>query len=289
MRTLPVVAAAAMLLVFPPLGGSQTRLEFEVASIRPSNMQSAQVSAGVRADGAQIRYTFVPLINYVGYAYDVRGYQIIGPDWLKSSFFDMVAKLPDGVNKDKIPQMLRTLLIQRFGMMAHRENREFPVYALELAKGGLRMKALESNSEIDDKGFFNFSIQTDRNGGTFGLGGGAYFSMGEKGFEGKKLSTTVLASMLTPFFDHPVIDMTGLSGVYDFVLDVSPEDRMALMTRSAVNAGVPLPPQALRVLDTASGDSLNEALQKLGLTLTSSKAALDVVVVDAMQRTPTEN
>src|SRR5438128_12347054 len=114
MRLRLIIAATATLVILSIPALNQTRLEFEVASIRPSNMQAAQIGAGVRTDGAQIRYSFVPLINYVGYAYDVRGYQIIGPDWLKSAFFDMVAKLPDGVHKDKIPEMVRTLLLQRF-------------------------------------------------------------------------------------------------------------------------------------------------------------------------------
>src|ERR1041385_4701014 len=104
MRLRLVIAAAAMLVTVSISAFNQTRLEFEVASIRPSNMQAAQIGAGVHTDDEQIRYTFVPLINYVGYAYDVRGYQIIGPDWLKSAFFDMVAKLPDGAHKDKIPE-----------------------------------------------------------------------------------------------------------------------------------------------------------------------------------------
>jgi uncharacterized protein (TIGR03435 family) len=95
--------------------------------------------------------------------------------------------------------------------------------------------------------------------------------------------------MLTPFLDRPIIDGTGLKGVYDFMLDISPEDFAAMSVRSAVNAGVSLPPQMLRALDNASGDSLIDSLQKLGLTLASRKEPLEVIVVDAMQKAPTEN
>jgi len=83
--------------------------------------------------------------------------------------------------------------------------------------------------------------------------------------------------------------MTDFKGRYSFMLDVSPEDYQAMMVRSAISAGVVLPPQALRVLDSASGDSVFAAVQKLGLRLEPRRAKLEVVVVDSMAKTPTEN
>ena len=62
-----------------------------------------------------------------------------------------------------------------------------------------------------------------------------------------------------------------------------------MMLRSAINAGVNLPPQALKALDNATGDSFTDALQKLGLVLVPQKAPLEVIVVDALQKMPTEN
>ena len=300
MRSRLVVATITMLQILyitcmPAIGLSQTDLHFEAASIRPSNLENlniaAGIRAGVRADGAQVRYTFVPLITYVGYAYEIRNYQIVGPDWLRSELFDIVAKLPDGSTTKEVPRMLRALLEDRFGLKVHRETKEFPVYALEIAKGGLKMEELtaDPSDAVDLLNPLNVSFTADRAGGTFSLGGGSYFTAGDKGVEGKKLSMTALTYMLTPFLDRPAIDMTGLKGVYDLELNISPEDLRAMQIRSAVNAGVSLPPQALRVLDNASGDSLGAALDKLGLKLVSRKAALEVVVVDAMQKAPTEN
>jgi uncharacterized protein (TIGR03435 family) len=97
------------------------------------------------------------------------------------------------------------------------------------------------------------------------------------------------ADMLTRFLDRPVIDMTNLKGAYDFTLELTPEDRMGMMIRSAVAAGMVLPPQALALLDGASNDSLSNAMKKVGLTLEPRKTPLEVVVIDQMQRTPTEN
>jgi uncharacterized protein (TIGR03435 family) len=93
--------------------------------------------------------------------------------------------------------------------------------------------------------------------------------------------------MLTRFLDRPVVDMTNLKGSYDLTLDLTPEDRMVMLIRSAVAAGVVLPPQALALLDTGSNASLNDALRKIGLTLVARRAPLEVLVIDEMQKIPT--
>jgi uncharacterized protein (TIGR03435 family) len=92
-----------------------------------------------------------------------------------------------------------------------------------------------------------------------------------------------VAEMLTRFVDRAVLDQTHLAGTYDIVLNIAPEDF------SAINAGVTLPPQALRVMDNANTDPLSGPLRDVGLTLESRKAPLSVVVVDAISKTPTEN
>ena len=83
--------------------------------------------------------------------------------------------------------------------------------------------------------------------------------------------------------------MTGLTKAYDFTLTFSPEDYNAMLIRSALSAGVVLPPQALKALDYGSGDSLIAAVETLGLKLDRRKAPLDLVVVDHMEKSPTEN
>jgi hypothetical protein len=81
--------------------------------------------------------------------------------------------------------------------------------------------------------------------------------------------------------DRQVIDATGLTGQYDIAFDLTPEDYNAIVIRSGVNAGVVLPPQALRALDLAASDPFSGPLQKFGLTLGSRKAPLDLIVVPA--------
>ena len=86
-----------------------------------------------------------------------------------------------------------------------------------------------------------------------------------------------------------MIDATGLTGDYDVVLDFAPDDYSSLIMRSAFNSGATLSPEALRTLDAASLDPLSGTLEKLGLTLESHRGPVEVIVVDAVSRTPTEN
>jgi len=79
------------------------------------------------------------LKDYIRIAYRLKDYQISGPDWLRSERFDITAKIPEGVSPGQIPEMLQGLLTERFQLKMHREKKEFPVYALEIAKSGLKI------------------------------------------------------------------------------------------------------------------------------------------------------
>ena len=89
--------------------------------------------------------------------------------------------------------------------------------------------------------------------------------------------------------DKPVVDMTGLTGTYDVLLNFTEEDYRAMLIRSAINAGVVLPPQARQLMEAASGDSVASAMQAAGLKLEPRKAPLDVLVIDHAEKTPSAN
>jgi uncharacterized protein (TIGR03435 family) len=278
-----------VLLLLAPVALGQTRKEFEVASIRPVTEQPPnQVSVGVRIDGSQVRITYLALKDYISFAYEVRLNQIIGPDWLGTERFDIAAKLPEGAQQADVNAMLQSLLVDRFGMKSHKEKREFPVYALEVAKSGFKLTSV-GESEIDDSRPLNIAAGGNSSGVMITFGKDAYFALGAKGFESKKLTMEIIADMLTRFLDRPVVDMTNLKGAYDFNLELTPEDRTVMLVRSAIAAGVVLPPQALALLDTGSNASLTNALRNVGLTLEPRRLPLEVLVVDEMQKTPTEN
>jgi uncharacterized protein (TIGR03435 family) len=98
-----------------------------------------------------------------------------------------------------------------------------------------------------------------------------------------------VASNLERFAGRPIIDMTGLKGRYDFTINFTPEDYRAMLIRSAVAAGVSLPPQALSALEGASDSALGDAFEQVGLKLDARKAPLDVLVVDSAAKTPIAN
>ena len=279
-----VVSAAAF---------GQARPEFEVASIRLSPpFNGAQVNAGVHVDGARISCTALSLKLYIQMAYGMKNYQIFGPDWLASERFDITATLPAGATREQVPNMMRALLGDRFQMKSHRDTKDLPVYALAPGKGGLKMKESPLDPDADSgeaaKGAVNVTASGGRGGTTVNFGRGSSFTFANNRFEARKLTMVNLADTLARFVDRPVVDMTELTGNYDFTLELSPEDFRAMTIRSAIAAGVVLPPQALQLLDV-SGDSLFTALQTQGLKLEPRKAPLEVLVIDHVERTPTDN
>jgi uncharacterized protein (TIGR03435 family) len=266
------------------------RPEFEVATIRPS-AQGLQdgATAGVRIDGAQFRAATLTLKDYIGMAYRVKLYQISGPDWIGSDRFDISATLPPGASA-QIPEMMQRLLEDRFQIKVHREKKDFPVYVLEVAKGGLKMQesAPDPNAE-DANAPLTISGSGSAQGISVNLGRGSSYAFANNKFEAKRVAMAMLAEVLERFVDRPIVDMTDLKGSYDVSLPVTDEDYRIMLIRAGVNAGVSLPPQALRLLDGASTPSLFDAMQKLGLKLDARKAPLDMIVVDDARKTPTEN
>jgi uncharacterized protein (TIGR03435 family) len=268
--------------------------QFEVASIRPSAPPTDRVNVGVHVDGARISCTYLSVKDYIRMAYKVKDYQITGPDWMAGERFDISATLPAGAKEDQVPDMLKALLAERFQMKIHRESKDFPVYALAVGKGGL--KAKESAPEADGKdgeegpkGAVNVSGSGGRGGVNINLGKGSSFNMADNKFVVRKLTMATFAEMLARFEDRPVVDMTGVTGSYDFDLTFTQEDFNAMMIRSAITAGVNLPPEALKALQYSSGDSLLGALERVGLKLETRKAPLEVLAIDHVLRVPTEN
>lgn len=270
-------------------------LEFEVASIKQTESVTAgsRLNIGMHVDGAQVRCTSFSLKDYIRMAYKVKDYQIQAPDWATSTRFDISAKLPEGATREQVPEMLQTLLRERFQLKLHRDTKEFPVYALLVGKGGPKMKESALDADLSGaapgKAPINVAVTGGREGTTVDMGRGASFSMVNNKIEGKKLNMTQLSETLARFEDRPIVDMTELTGTYDMSLEFSPEDFRTMMIRAAVVAGVSLPPEALKMLDGTSGDSLPTAIQTLGLKLEARKAPLEVLVVDNVMKVPAEN
>jgi uncharacterized protein (TIGR03435 family) len=284
---LGVLAAVALF-------GQGARPEFEVASIKPSPPDEFERSgSGVHIDGSQVSFKFLSLSNYIAHAYRVKNYAISGPEWIASERFDITAKLPANAPRKQLPEMLQALLEDRFRLKVHRENRELPVYAMVIGKSGLKMQESPPDSppaaqnEVR-RGFSSAAVQGP-GGVTVELGNGGYYTFADNKLEGRKMKVSSIVNVLSAFMDRPVVDMTNLKGNYNFVLELTPEDFRAMSIRAAIAAGVALPPQAIQMAEAASGDSLSNALDKLGLKLESSKAPLEVIVIDHAEKTPSDN
>ena len=272
-----------------------TRLEFEVASVKPSPPPDAsgRIFFGPPRGGpgthdpVQITWTNALVLNILATAYKVTTLQVVAPDWTSNRRYDIVAKVPEGVTKEQVAIMWQNLLKDRFGLMLHHESREFQVDELTIAKRGLKMKPTESAT--DEEPFTPDSLKPGRNG-TLELNGSGAVIMILPGAAGgpmgrmtvRGLTVSDIAARLSQQLRHPVVDKTGLTDKYDFVLEYTPD-----------LSGVPPPPDPATppVPQTSDlGANLPSALEKqLGLRLTRAKAKLDVIVVDHVETTPTEN
>jgi uncharacterized protein (TIGR03435 family) len=255
--------------------------------------------------GSRVDIRFMSLYQLIVTAYRIKPYQLTGPDWMRSQRFDIAAKIPDGVFKDRVPEMLQALLAERFKLSIHRNNKEQPVLALVVGKNGSKLQ--ESTAEADAPvpetpgSRALYTPQGDgrmlKDGG-FVVTGGAYGPMrGGRGPNGGmkieflKLTMPGLAEVLAPHVDRPVVDMTNLKGVHY----LASENRPLSEGGGRKGGG---PPEGGRVGGDGPdsgrqpdpfGEALFTAIEKAGLKLESRKASVEMIVVDHLQKTPTEN
>jgi uncharacterized protein (TIGR03435 family) len=263
------------------------RAEFEVASVKKSTPPTqGQFNLGVHIDGAMVSCTYLSLKSYISMAYQVPDTRITGPDWLDSERYDIVAKLPTG-GRDQLRAMLQSLLADRFKLVLHKESKEFPVYALVVGKNGIKLKESPPDPEIDAAGAktnVNVDVAGGRGGTTVNLGPGSYISYGLNKLEGKQVPLSSLVDSISRFVDRPVVDMTNLTAKYDITLDYSIEELRNLVRTTGGDPRV--------IPDVPGMDptiSIFGSLEAVGLKLEPRKAPLDVLVVDHIEKTPTEN
>jgi uncharacterized protein (TIGR03435 family) len=261
------------------------RSEFEVASVKPSAQLTpgAGLNVGVHIDGAMVRCTYLSLLNYLNMAYDVKDYQIIGPDWMASDHFDIVAKRPDGVEGEKaLRGMMASLLQDRFKITMHRETRDLPAYALVVGKGGLKIKEVPPDADADNSKVDVNVTGGGRGGTTVNLGGGSSLTYQMTTMTAKRVTFESITDSLSKFLDRPVVDMTGLTGRYDFTLEYSAAELRNLVRASGADASM-IPDFGDPTI------SIFTSVETLGLKLEARKAPVPVIVIDSAQKTPTAN
>lgn len=312
------------------------KLEFEVASIKPSEPPSGRGMIRVGGKGGpgsddpgRVTYSFTRIRDLMVDAYGVKHYQISGgPNWLDSERFDIEARVPEGATKEQVKVMLQNLLAERFKLTLHRETKVLPIYALVVAGSkGARLKESTAsnappapNSQPNDAGrgeggsppplppgFEKGGIKIGADGcpeappmvsgrpGNFMLmtpSGACMISNGQT-MEG-------LATQLSNQFDRPVIDQTGLKGKYDFRLRFDPSSMPMVGGRGG---GIQIRDGGPRLGPGPAGDPsdrvvpegdqppgiFNAIEDQLGLKLQAKKGPVDLLVIDHVEKTPTEN
>jgi len=178
--------------------------------------------------------------------------------------------------------MMQSLLQDRFKMVVHTEKKVLPAYALTEAKDGFKLKPVAEEPP-----------PAAANPGGPGGGRGMMKIMGRGHFEAKGVAISNFADMLLNWVGRPVVDTTGIKGLYDFTLDFTPDEnsllgqRMMAEGRSLVG-GPEFRPEVKE--GSAEAPSIFAALQeKLGLKLEARKEPVDIVVIDRVEKVPTEN
>ena len=228
-------------------------LAFEVASIKlappinPAMIMSGQMHIGMKVDGDRVDIGSLSLADLIRIAYNVKPYQVTGPDWMGAQRFDVMAKLPEGATKEQVPEMLQALLAERFKLTIHRETKEHGVYALVVAKGGSKLK--ESPPDVEPAvpaapgAATGMSISGNIQGkgivvsGAPGQTGAMRMTMGEGGtmrMESSKMTVAALTDLLSPMIDRPVVDMTELKGHYEVALELSMDTMRAMAAKSGM-------------------------------------------------------
>jgi uncharacterized protein (TIGR03435 family) len=264
----------------------------------------------MRIDGARVDMGFQSLADLIRIAYRVKPYQVQGTDWMSQQRFEIQGKIPEGVSQDKLPEMLQALLAERFKLTIHRDKKDLPVYALIVGKGGSKLTEASSDPDVplpDTPGAMSIGTEKgpmkvvqDGKGGS-SIQGGPYsgtvkqsISAAGLHMEMTKADFSGLVDLLTQLLDRPVLDMTELKGHYQISMDLPMDDLLILARKQAALLGIdmPGPPPGTNPGDAAStpgGSAVFAAMEKMGLKLDARKAPVETIVVDHLEKTPTEN
>jgi len=237
---------------------------FEVATIKPSDPARPGKLFTVR--GQDVLTVNTTLNDLITVAYGVHARQITGgPSWLDSDKYDVTGR-PDVPGQPSVAQikiMLQKLVADRFQLKFHREKKELSVYAIGVAKSGVKI----SKSQADPNGLPSLFF------GGAGPGGGMSFNV-------RNATLAEVANTLQGIvLDRPMVDQTGLAEKYDFTLKFTPDaGQMA-----GFGLGGPSPAPAADNPD-APPDLFAAFQQQLGLKIETTKAPVDVLVIDKVEK-----
>jgi uncharacterized protein (TIGR03435 family) len=243
-----IQAWAVLALAVPVLASPQaqdTPPAFDVASVKQHSEDNPPGTMMQELPGS-LQYRKVNLIAVIQRAYGVEALQVVAPAWMSSEAYDINAKLPGDTPVPRLQLMLQKLLAERFQLKIHHDKKEMAAYNMVVAKDGFKMHP----SEGGRLGYRPFNDSSGRH-----LRG--------------KITLTILANNLSGIFGHPVLDQTGVDGLYDIDLNYSDD---AASPEKAKYPGIAVALQ-----------------EQLGLKLEPKKTMFEMIIVDHAEKVPTAN
>ena len=286
-------------------------LRFEVASVKPAPpMDPRNFSSHSGPSPSRYSATNTTLKVMLRQAYQIKDYQLQCPGWMETERYDVNAKAPEGTSSKQVWAMLQNLLLERFQMTVHREQRDATIYILTVGKNGHKMKESAADPEPPPATEATGTAPMipprpmgpppkDKDGYPILSRSGWASSSSPDGLVkliASRQTMSDLIRLLSNQLGRDVVDQTGLTGKYDFRLEFGGSGRM-------LPGMPPMPPfvqpgaaastaPASDVSDPsgASGPTIFGALQdQLGLKLEAGKAPREVIVIDKAEKTPIEN
>lgn len=252
MATRTLIFSGLMVLSLSAALAQSSVARFEVASVKRAaeNSPPGDIPHNMSESPGNLVMRNVPLRYCLEWAYSLQDYEIVGPEWIKSDErYDITAKASGPASNEEMRPMLQTLLRERFQMKVHRERRLMEAYVLLPGKGPAKV-----SEPLPD--------------------GQPSLKPAPKGTLFHKFAISRLTFLLTRRMDHPVLDLTGLPGIYDYTVNLSGLSEFS---------GPPSP--------DPNGLSIFAAIQQdLGLKLEARKQQpIDILVIDAVNKVPIEN
>ena len=253
---------------------SETQPAFEVASVKAvasgpiRSPNGGWIYLGPRLDwsGGRLTLRNYSLKSLICDAYDVKDYQVVGPKWLDSEKYEIVAKAPAGTSEQQARRMVQGLLADRFQLVLHRETKDLPAYALVVGKGGHKLRAGKPSRDTGDDGLVRFKLQPGR-------------------ISTKQGSMEWLANQLTGRLGRPVVDATGIKGEFPIELNWTPEEGeqgpIGLPTKPHPAGAGPSTPD---VAGNRFPSIFTAVQEQLGLKLEGRKLPTEILVIDRVER-----
>ena len=244
-----------LLLGLCGLASAQSKLAFEVVSIKsgvpptPENIQSGAFRVTFNVNGSRVQLSGYTPVALLSRAFRVELAQVDAPDFARSEYFEIQATLPEGTTREQVPEMLQTMLAERFKLAYHRESRDYQMSVLTVGKNGMKLARVPDGTQIPPT--------TNR--------------LADGGVRMTQTGTvTSLFPVMKSFGGLQMVDETGLDGIYTWVRNMPP-------------------PAAGVSYQEVVQDSFRAMIEAAGLKLETRKVPKETIVVDHLEKKPTEN